>query len=43
VQLDRLLIQAHDGLLAVVGPLIDLQNVFHLSDVVLIEIGHGSG
>jgi len=40
VQRDRLLIQAYDRLLGIVGLFIRLQNILHLGDVVIIELGH---
>src|SRR5215469_7158047 len=40
VQGDGLLIQTDDRLLRVIRPLIDFQNVFHLGDVVVIQLGH---
>src|SRR5690348_13487396 len=40
VQSDRFLIQTNYRLFGVIGPLVDLQDVFHLGDVVVIEVGH---
>ena len=40
VQGDWLLIQTDDRLLRVLRPLIDFQNVFHLGDIVVIQVGH---
>ena len=40
VQGDRLLIQADHRLLRVIRPFVHLQDVFHLGDIVVIEVGH---
>jgi hypothetical protein len=40
VQGDRLLIQADYRLLRIVRPFVHFQDVFHLDDVVVIEVGH---
>ena len=39
VQSDRLLIQADHWFLRVIRPFVHLQNVFHLGDVVIIQVG----
>src|SRR5713226_263998 len=40
MQGDWLLIQTNQRLLRVVWPFVHLQHVFHLGDIVVIEIGH---
>jgi hypothetical protein len=40
MQRNRLLIQADDRLVRIIGPFIDGQNLFHLLDVRAIQIGH---
>src|SRR6185437_12942929 len=40
VQGDRLLIQTDHRLLPVVWPFVHFQDIFHLGDVVFIEVGH---
>src|SRR5215472_4242814 len=40
VQGDRLFIQTDYRLLRVIGPLVYLQNVFHLGDIIVIQVGH---
>jgi hypothetical protein len=40
VQGDRLLVSADHWLFGIIRPLIQFQNIFHLGDVLVIEIGH---
>src|ERR1041384_5074979 len=42
MQSDRLLIQTDYWFLLVVRPFVQFQDVFHLGDVVFIEVGHRS-
>ena len=43
VQGDRLLIQTDYRLLRVIRPLVQFQDVFHLGDVIFIQISHRRG
>ena len=43
MQGDRLLVQTDHRLLRVVRPFVHLQHVFHLGDIVVIEVGHRRG
>ena len=43
MQRNRLLIQAHHGLLRIVWLFIRFQGVLHSGNVVFIEVGHGRG